>query len=133
MEKLRESGKYNVHEKVVNTAQNGIPQNRPRLYIVGILKEIDTGRFEWPKDIPSCNVSSLLDTRDQETACIGLPDKEAATASYNVREFTKALMAKGVAPHVEEYFIACDADWTRSKCWLGQSPCLLSRNRKGCG
>jgi len=59
IEKLCESGRYNVHWKIVNTAQNGIPQNRPRVYIVGILKEIDTGRFEWPKEIPPCNVRSL--------------------------------------------------------------------------
>ena len=131
MEKLRESGRYNVHEKIVNTAHNGIPQNRPRLYIVGILKEIDTGRFEWPKEIPSCNVDSLLDTRDQRVACTGQPNKEAATARHNVREFTKALMGKGVAPHLETYLITCDADVSRSKCWLEQSPCLLSSKSKG--
>ena len=59
MDKLRESQKYNVHQKIVNTLQNGVPQNRPRIYIVGILKDLDTGKFEWPKDIPCCEVSSL--------------------------------------------------------------------------
>jgi len=131
MEKLRESRKYNVHERVLNTAQNGVPQNRPRIYIVGILKDVDTGKFEWPKDIPCCSASSLLDSRDQELACVGLPNKEAATANQNVREFTKALIGKGVAPHLDNYFIACDADPKRSKCWLGQSPCLLSSKSKG--
>ena len=45
--------------------------------------------------------------------------------------FVRALMEKGAAPHQEDYFIACDADPKRSKCWLKQSPCLLSSKSKG--
>jgi len=39
---------YNVYYKLLNTRHYGIPQNRERVYIVGIKKELDHG-FTWPK------------------------------------------------------------------------------------
>lgn len=116
---------------LMNTAQNGVPQNRPRVYIIGVLKDVDTGKFEWPRDIGCCNMVSLVDSRNQVMVCTGLPNKEATTANKNVREFTKALIQKGIAPHRDNYIIACDADPRRSKCWFGLSPCLLSSKSKG--
>ena len=83
---------------MLNIAENGIPQNRLRVYIVGILKEIDTGTFEWPDDIMPCHTSSLLNYRDKYLACTGTLNEEANIAKKNVRGFTKALTQKGAAP-----------------------------------
>jgi site-specific DNA-cytosine methylase len=35
---LRSNGKYLVRARVLNTLNFGIPQNRPRVYIVGVLR-----------------------------------------------------------------------------------------------
>ena len=42
---LRSNGKYLVRARVLNTLNFGIPQNRPRVYIVGVLR---TG-YRWGK------------------------------------------------------------------------------------
>ena len=43
---------YNNYWKVLNAKDYGIPQNRERVFIVSIRKDIDTGRFEFPKPFP---------------------------------------------------------------------------------
>ena len=71
LESLQESGEYNIHHEVLNTEDHGIPQNRPRLYIIGIKKNDDKGSFSWPEKIGSCNTELLLDSRNQILACTG--------------------------------------------------------------
>lgn len=50
LERLDEYG-YNNYWKVLNTKDFGIPQNRERVFIVSIRKDIDNGIFEFPKSI----------------------------------------------------------------------------------
>ena len=47
-----EAAGYNNYWKVLNAKDYGIPQNRERVFIVSIRKDIDTGRFEFPKGFP---------------------------------------------------------------------------------
>lgn len=47
---LEEAG-YNNYYKVLNAKNYGIPQNRERVFIVSIRKEIDTGNFKFPEPI----------------------------------------------------------------------------------
>ena len=50
---LRSNGKYLVRARVLNTLNFGIPQNRPRVYIVGVLRTgIPVGQtFLWPRPL----------------------------------------------------------------------------------
>jgi DNA (cytosine-5)-methyltransferase 1 len=43
-----ESAGYNNYYKVLNAKDFGVPQNRERVFIVSIRKDIDTGKFEFP-------------------------------------------------------------------------------------
>lgn len=40
---------YNVYWKVLNSKNYGIPQHRERLFIIGIKKDIDNEKFDFPK------------------------------------------------------------------------------------
>lgn len=40
---------YNVYWKVLNAKDYGIPQNRERVYLIFIKKELDNGKFEFPE------------------------------------------------------------------------------------
>lgn len=51
LQSLEEAG-YNNYWKVLNAKDYGIPQNRERVIIVSIRKDIDTGLFEFPKPFP---------------------------------------------------------------------------------
>lgn len=46
-EELKEYG-YNTYWKVLNAKDFGIPQNRERVYLILIKKELDNGKFKYP-------------------------------------------------------------------------------------
>lgn len=43
---------YNNYWQVINAKDHGIPQNRERVFVVSIRKDIDTKSFEFPKGVP---------------------------------------------------------------------------------
>lgn len=47
-----ESAGYNNYWKILNAKNFGVPQNRERVFIVSVRKDIDTGNFEFPQPIP---------------------------------------------------------------------------------
>lgn len=47
-----ESAGYNCYWKVLNAKDYGIPQNRERVFIVSIRKDLDHGLFDFPKAFP---------------------------------------------------------------------------------
>ena len=52
MQSLEEAG-YNNYFQIKNLKDFGIPQNRERVFIVSIRKDIDTGSFKFPEGFPS--------------------------------------------------------------------------------
>lgn len=48
IKELEEYG-YNTHWKVLNSKDFGVAQNRERVFVVGIRKDIDSEKFEFPK------------------------------------------------------------------------------------
>lgn len=50
--KCLEAAGYNNYWQVLNAKDYGIPQNRERVFIVSIRKDIDDGNFEFPKPFP---------------------------------------------------------------------------------
>ena len=47
--RLMNDAGYNVFHKVLNTKEHGIPQNRERVFIVCIRKDIDSSTFQFPE------------------------------------------------------------------------------------
>jgi len=50
MERLNNIGEYNVYNNILNTKDYGIPQNRERIYIIGIRKDIQREEYTKPKE-----------------------------------------------------------------------------------
>jgi len=69
IEELHEYG-YNTYWKVLNAKDFGIPQNRERLYLLIIKKELDNGEFVFPEGFESDIV--LYDILEDED---NVPDK----------------------------------------------------------
>lgn len=63
LEELHEYG-YNTYFQVLNAKDYGIPQNRERVYLIIILKELDNGKFVFPKGFESGQI--LKDLLDDE-------------------------------------------------------------------
>ena len=47
---LLQDNRYNYYWKVINSANQGLPQNRERIFIIGIKKELDNGTFKFPQN-----------------------------------------------------------------------------------
>ena len=58
LNKLKE---YTVKWKVLNTRDYGIPQNRERVYIVGV----KSGNFEWPEKLKMKSLKDFVDWEDK--------------------------------------------------------------------
>jgi len=60
---LEEIG-YTVYDKVLNSRDFGVPQNRERIYIVAFRKDIDSSRFRFPE--PTDSEKRLRDIIEKE-------------------------------------------------------------------
>lgn len=71
LESLEEAG-YNNYWKVLNAKDYGIPQNRERVFIVSIRKDIDRGNFEFPQPFPlEKRLKDILDAEVAEKYYLG--------------------------------------------------------------
>lgn len=51
MNELNNLKKYNIYYEILNTIDYGIPQNRPRIYIIGIKKSVSKLKYNFPSKI----------------------------------------------------------------------------------
>lgn len=66
LEELESYG-YNNYWKVLNAKDYGIPQNRERVFVVSIRKDVDDGKFEFPKPYDSgLRLKDLLEVEVEE-------------------------------------------------------------------
>ena len=66
-EELHEYG-YHTYWSVLNAKYYGIPQNRERVYLILIQKEMDNGKFQFPEPLESfqCLMDILEDTVEEK-------------------------------------------------------------------
>lgn len=65
-DELKEYG-YNTYWKVLNAKHFGVPQNRERLYLILIKKELDNGQFDFPEPIElTTTLKNLLESEVEE-------------------------------------------------------------------
>lgn len=57
---------YNIYHKVLNTKDYGIPQNRERIFIIGIKKTIQKKEFLFPKPTKLKNIHNYIDLKDTQ-------------------------------------------------------------------
>ncbi|CAK0867909.1 unnamed protein product [Prorocentrum cordatum] len=112
----RKSGYYNVHLKLLNSVDHGVPQNRKRLWFVGIAKKIDKNTFTWPADIGSVKIDDFLDPGVKEVAK-SMPPKSSAFAWQSFLKLMKDAVASGLNPLKET--LVMDIESTKPG-WMGR-------------
>ena len=126
---LRSEGQYLVSWRVRNTADYGIPQIRPRLYIIGMrCSALPGGKmgFKWPQKRECVQLSSLLDP-----SCVMREQPGRGTVGdKNLKQLKKALAQGGVTKASGP--IALDIFPTKGRAVVGKVPCL-TRTRAGSG
>ena len=77
LNELHEYG-YNTHYKVLNAKDYGIPQNRERVYLIIILKELDNGTFKFPEPFDNgLRLRDILEEEVDEKYYINTPQAKA--------------------------------------------------------
>jgi len=131
MDALKSVGKYNLSTKILNTRENGIPQNRQRLYIVGIRKNADQGTFEWPEPVPVPSIEAFLEPRKRKPTKNDLPPKTRTVARANVKEALRRLTAEGRDPLKEPWVVDIDSSTYRMKYMYDRSMCMTAGRPEG--
>lgn len=73
LDELHEYG-YNTYFKVLNAKDYGVPQNRERVYLIIILKELDNGKFKFPTPFESnIKLKDILEDEVDEKYYINTP------------------------------------------------------------
>ena len=80
--KMLEAAGYNNYWQVLNAKDYGIPQNRERVFIVSIRKDIDTGFFKFPEGFPlELRLKDMLESKVDEKYY--LPDEKVKDLVLN--------------------------------------------------
>lgn len=109
LSKLQKLG-YNVDWKVLNTKDYGLPQSRPRVYIVGLKKKV----VVWPNKCPMKNIKSFVDHSD------------------TTKDSTTPLREKYIATQPKNTFIdLCNSSWGILNNPI-YAPCVLSTGYMWC-
>eukprot|EP00928_Gymnodinium_smaydae_P062497 TRINITY_DN46350_c0_g1_i1.p1 TRINITY_DN46350_c0_g1~~TRINITY_DN46350_c0_g1_i1.p1 ORF type:complete len:381 (-),score=79.00 TRINITY_DN46350_c0_g1_i1:195-1337(-) len=124
---------YEVSWEKLNTKEHGVPQNRSRLYIVGVLKKFSTGTFSFSEieKLPCPSIEHFLEPRKGRPAQTDLPPKSQGHAHNNVKRVLKELRAAGHDPLREPFVI--DLDSTEKFCTVVKdcSQCITRRRGGG--
>ncbi len=121
------SASYEVHWRILDTSvEGGLPQHRPRLYIVGMRRSCMQRPFSWPG--PSSRSQALSDVLGSH--CGDLDDVQAMskTKRNNVLDGLTKLAQQGLDPQKTEAII--DAGGTQQFTMMNTCPCLT---RTRCG
>lgn len=122
-----ESLHYSVKWKVLNTRNHGIPQSRPRFYLVAILSELlhegdGDNWFDFPPDIPAESIHKFMDKNDEQRE---QPPK-TTTCSEALKAGLEKLKQKNVDASRDPCFIDVNATPAWSSAMVGVCPCLTS-------
>lgn len=106
---LEEAG-YNNYWKVLNAKDYGIPQNRERVFIVSIRKDIDDGEFEFPESFPL--ELRLRDMLDKEV------DEKFYLSDVQIERIKTTTYVSGSRRIQEKEYCdtLCARDWKDPKC-----------------
>ena len=116
-----ESEGYNNYYKVINAKNCGVPQNRERVFLVSILKDIDDGSFHFEDDFDSG--LRLRDILDQEV------DNKFYIKTEKAKKLLESLQGKEIIPggiNISRQGEVFDKN-------VDVASCLLARDYKGLG
>ena len=124
---LRCHGRYALSWQVLNTAKHGIPQNRERVYIIGILASMvsDDYAFPWPSPVPPKPIVRFLDA---DTGAARTQPGAGTIAERQNAQLLRKLTDDGANWRQEPYLLDIFASTARYMHNL--SPCI-TRQRGG--
>ena len=118
MGQLRSAG-YTLRDKIINTAEHGVPHHRRRIYITGIQNQfvMEERRFSFPKRLRhSLSVDDMLEAPG---TAVEVSPHQSKCNQDRLQEACVQMRKKGLDPELTNVFVDIDATkdfmyWTRS-------------------
>ena len=121
---------YQLHWRVLNSKlYGGVPQSRPRIYIVGILKTKQRHPFKWPCKIKCRPIDTILGPPNLGKARAPDLSSVSASAACRIAESLEKIVNKGGNPLEETWFVDCNASPSRVSVHKDICPCLRRGQR----
>jgi DNA-cytosine methyltransferase len=117
---------YCLKYKIINTKNHGIPQSRPRTYVVGVKRDIMKEKFRFPRSIPAEPVDRFLDDGLTSSCALRVKLPQSAHVAAIMNRAHSIFQMKGVDSTQEPCFVETGASLKWSSVMVGQSPCLTS-------
>ena len=133
---LRSGNKYIVSWRVLNTADYGIPQNRPRIYIIGLLRsacpavESSIASFKWPRPTECMPLIALLGP-DHKLGLERQQPRPGTNAKKHLLQLQRQLAKQGSDAHCVTPYVL-DVFGIKARAVAGRVPCL-TRSRAATG
>jgi len=127
------NGAYTIDYRVLNTQDHGVPQNRERVYFVGIRTDVlhKTAKFSWPEPLVRPSIEKFLDRRSRVPTMSDLPPASSTTAVKNVKSCLKALVKAGADPLNQPWVLDCDGSAGWGAHFKGRTPCMTCSRASG--
>jgi DNA (cytosine-5)-methyltransferase 1 len=103
------NGAYKVQWKLLQTQEHGVPQSRPRIYIIGIRRDCQCSEFVFPEPLPFVSIESFLDPVQRRPTMKDLPPKGNKTVYTNVTQVLKELTDSGAEPLKNTFVVDVDS------------------------
>ena len=116
--KLLRSWGYKVWQSKVNSRHHGLPQNRSRMYLVGILNDAAVSEFSFPPPVVAKELKTLLTGKGSVAA----PTNK--TVLDNIEWGLNELKSRGVDIDHDYAFIDVHASKSRRQAVMDMCPCL---------
>ena len=134
MELLHALGEYHWYHRILDSQHYGVPQNRPRLYIVGIRRKHSKAPFAWP--VPAASPPPLDDFLDVERPITfaEFAEKLPAPGTRRRREVMRALediSDRDMNPLTTPAL--CSVESRTPSTMLNCSPCLTRSRTRNSG
>jgi len=122
---------YQVDAKVLNSKEHGVPQNRPRLYIIGYKKNGNQTLppYEWPNEIACPDIKHVLAPATQKAITRNTPPASAKHAQKQLLLCMRNIMAANLHPFKDDCI--CDIDSSKPHWMHNCSPCLTHARASG--
>lgn len=123
---LKSAG-YHVRYKVISTHEHGVPQHRPRVYVVAIRNRVKD--FHFPPTLPHClHAKDIIDLSNKG----GGTKLKSQTALHNIAWAKKEVKLRGGDWGTDLVFVDIDASSQR-KSYRMDMPSCITRSRGGSG